>query len=433
MIKKIVSMGIAIALMSYGSLAMAAEFSDVSASYWAYKPIKALTNDKIITGYPDNTFKPENKVTRKEFSTMLVKALNQQSMEVSGTLPYKDINEEMYCYGDINRINNLDLVVGYPDNTFKPENNITKTEAMIVLANTLSGKNLDAAEAEKVLSQFIDGNCVREWAKGTVTKSVKNDIYVKYPNPQKLIPNNAATRAEIAELLYKLRMSGALLAQYKSSNIVNVALKSPEVAAVQHLPLISTATSNEVLIKRLTANITGGNVIQMAFVSNFSSKNTSVGAPVELVLKHDLYTQEKTFLIPAGSIFKGQVSEYVKPKLFNRNAKVGFDLNKLVLPSGKTYKISADIASKSNLIGSGYNLQNFKRDAIVTVATTAIGTGIGALAGIPHHSGKGAGIGAYSSVGAGVLAAAIIPGVDINFKSGDKVYIKLLKDIEIDR
>jgi hypothetical protein len=428
MIKKLTAVGLTSLLLLNSSLAMAAGFKDVPSNYWAYTPIKTLTAEKVITGYPDSLFKPENKVTRAEFASMVVKALNQQTLKVSDDLAFSDMQKNMWAYGDVNKINSLNLVVGYPDKTFKPELFITKTEAMIVLANALSGMNLSKEEAEVVLSKFVDEATVKNWALPAVSKSVKNDIYVKYPNPKVLAANNQATRAEIAELLYKVRKSPVLLAQYLKTNTV-----AQETAVVQHLNIAANGTSNEVLVKKHSAKITAGNVIETAFVSDFTTKDLALNSNIKLVLKKDLYTHEGTFLIPAGSIVEGKVSATEKAKLFNKNAKAGFDLTKLILPSGKKYELSAKIATDSGMLESGYNMKNFKRDAIVTVATTAIGTGIGALAGLKDNSGKGAGIGAYSAAGAGVIAAAIVPGYDISFKSGDRVYIKLSKDLEIAR
>lgn len=435
MFRNFITTGLLSLLLVNTSLVMAADFQDVPSSYWAYTQINALSSDKVITGYPDNTFKPEEKVSREEFAGMLVKALNQTSLKVSEILQYLDMNKSMWSYNDVNKINDLKLVVGYPDRTFKPAANITKTEVMVVLSKTLAGYNLPEEEANKILSIFKDGDSVRNWANGTVSKSVKNDVYVKYPDPSVLNPNDQATRAEIADLLYKIRKNSALLAQYRLGNkdIINVSNISNEIPAVQHLNVAQLGTSNIVHVKRLTARIMEGNAIESAFMSDFTTKKASINDPVKLVLKNDLYTQEGTFLIPAGSIFQGTISAYEKAKLFNRNAKVGFDLNKLILPSGKTYNISASIASKSGLLESGYNLRNFKRDTITTIAVVGAGTAIGALAGLDDNSGKGAGIGAYSSAGVGVLAAAIVPGYDISFKSGDKVYIKLLKDLDLNR
>lgn len=420
-------------LLTNGGLALAAKFSDVPKSYWAYVPINTLSDEKVISGYSDSTFKPEGLVTREEFSSMLVKALRQQGIQVSGCMPYTDVNKNMWSYNDINTINDQKLVVGYPDNTFKPVAYITKTEAMIVLANTLRGSCLSDEESEKVLASFKDGEQVRNWAKDKVSKSVKNDIYVKHPDPKKLSPNVNATRAEIAELLYKLRKNPMLLARYQDKNVINVNLTN-EKAAVEHLKFTTASTGiNEVNVKRLHATIVKGNVIETAFASDFTTKKLALGDKVKLVLKEDLYTEEKTFLIPTGSVFEGTVSEVAAPKLFNKNAKAGLNITKLTLPSGKSYSVSAGVATDSGLIESGYTMRNFKRDFVTTAAVIGFGAGLGALCGLTKHSGKGAIIGTYSSAGAGVLAAAILPGYHISFKEGDKMYIKFNEDLSIER
>ena len=437
-------------LLTNGSVVFAANFSDVPESHWAHSQITTLADEGVISGYPDNTFQPEGMVTREEFSAMLVKALRQQGFNPSGCMPYTDMCQDMWSYGDVNRINDLELVVGYPDNTFRPTADITKTEAMIVLSNTLNScmsckscaDNCDSMKncstcmnSKEILGKFKDASDIKCWAKKGVSKSVKNDIYVKYPDPKMLEPNKKATRAEIADLLYQLRMNPMLMARYQEQdpNIINVNLKN-EVPAVEHLQFTSASSGvNEVEVKRLQAKIVEGNVIETAFMSDFTTKNLSENAPVQLVLKEDLYTQEGTFLIPAGSVFEGRVTNVRGPKLFNRNAKAGLDLNKLMLPSGKTYDISAGVATDSGLIESGYTMRNFKRDFITTAAVIGFGAGLGALCGLTRHSGKGAIIGTYSSAGAGVLAAAIIPGYHISFKEGDKIYIKFLEPLGLER
>ena len=436
MFKRIIAFALSsLLLLTNGSIVFAANFSDVSESHWAYVPITTLADEGVISGYPDSTFQPEGSVTREEFSAMLVKALNQQGFEPSGCVPYTDMCQGMWSYSDVNRINDLELVVGYPDNTFKPGADITKTEAMIVLANTLNGC-LNAQEQKRALTTFEDGSSVQCWAKKDVSKAVKNDIYVKYPDPKMLEPNKKATRAEIADLLYNLRKSPMLMARYQEQdkNIINVNFEKNEVPAVEHLEFTSASSGiNEVNVRRLQATIVEGNVIETAFMSDFTTKNLSSDDPVRLVLKEDLYTQEGTFLIPAGSVFEGTATNVSGPKLFNRNAKAGLDLNKLILPSGQTYEISAGVATDSGLIESGYTLRNFKRDFITTAAVTAFGAGLGALCGLSKHSGKGAIIGTISGGGTGVLAAAIIPGYHIGFKEGDKLYIKLNESLSLDR
>lgn len=434
MLKKLTILFSVLTLFVNASVALAVEFSDVPTNYWAYIPIQALTSDKVILGYPDNTFRPENLVTRAEFASMLVKALNQEKLKVSDSMPYSDLDKSLWAYTDINRINDLKLVVGYPDNTFKPNYDITKAELMVVLANTLSGSYLDSNEAQEVLSIFNDSSTVPVWANGSVSKSVKNDIYVKYPDPKIIAAVNKATRAEVAELLYKLRNNDALLAKYKKQNIIQ-ASSINEIAAVEHLKYIySDKGISEVNVRRLQASIVGGNVLKTVFVSDFNSDSVSVNDKVQLAVPEDLYTKEGTFLIPAGSIFEGVISEIQDAKLFNKNAKVGFNINKLLLPNGKTYDVSAVVATESGLIESGYNRNNFKRDLLTTLGTSAFGAGLGTLVSIDsNETGSGSIIGASTGAVVGALGAAVVPGYAIEFKKGDALYIKLVDDLTISR
>jgi hypothetical protein len=435
MFKKLTLALTAFLFLLNGSISMAMNFSDVTNNYWAYIPINTLTEDKVISGYPDNTFKPENLVTRAEFATMLVKALNQEKLTVVNDLPYTDMNSSMWSYTDINRINDLKLVVGYPDNTFKPASYITKAEAMVVLANTLSGEYLDNDQAQNVMVIFKDKDSVPAWSTGAVSKSVQNDIYVKYPDPAILAANNQATRAEVADLLYKLRNNSSLLAKYKKQGAATVAKLTSDVSGIEHLTYIySDKGINEVKVRRLQASIVEGNVLQTVFASDFNSKKASLNDKVQLTITEDLYTKEGTFLIPAGSIFEGVVSELQDAKLFNRNAKVGLNINKLILPCGKTYDMSAVIATESGLIESGYNKNNFKRDLITTLGTTAFGAGFGTLVSIDsNETGSGSIIGASSGAAIGLLGAAVVPGFSIDCKKGDKIYIKLVKDLTVNR
>jgi hypothetical protein len=414
---------------------MAMDFSDVPEGYWAYTPITSLASESIISGYSDNTFKPENHVKRAEFATMLVKTLSQEKLETSGDLPYTDVNISVCSFTDICRINDLKLVVGYPDKTFKPDAFITKAEVMTVLANTLSESYLGSDEAKTILSAFQDNKSIPNWATDPVSKSIKNDYFVKYPDPSIIAVNNQATRAEVAELLYKLRQNLLLKTKQETPEIViREAIMENEIPAVEHLSyMYSDKGINEVKVKRLEASISEGNVLKTVFVSDFNTKKAAENGKIQLTITEDLYTKEGTFLIPAGSIFEGSISTLQGAKLYNRNAKVGFNIYQLILPSGKTYDISAKIASPSGLLEQDYNRRNFKRDAIVTLGTAGFGAAVGALAGLDNHSGMGSIIGVSSGFGIGALGAAIVPGYPLEFKKGDKVFIKLVKDITIDR
>ena len=112
-------------------------YSDVASSAWYNNAISTLSNLKIIEGYPDGTFHPQGNITRAEFATMAIRFF-----ETTGKLA--DAQNQIFtdttghwAYTNINLAYLLGIVDGYPDGTFRPQNDITRAEAMTIVNNTL--------------------------------------------------------------------------------------------------------------------------------------------------------------------------------------------------------------------------------------------------------------------------------------------------------
>lgn len=108
-------------------------FSDVPKSSFASGYIKSAVDAKIITGYKDGTFKPNQKVTRAEMAILISKAFNLQSTK-STTKVFKDISPTMAAYAYILPIIEEGVTEGYSDNTFRPYNYMTRSEFAAFLA-----------------------------------------------------------------------------------------------------------------------------------------------------------------------------------------------------------------------------------------------------------------------------------------------------------
>ncbi len=113
-------------------------FSDIIGTKYE-EAVKILNGLGIINGYPDNTFKPENQITRAEFSTIVTKLLNLDISDDEDII-FNDV-ENHWAKPYINKIYRKGLVSGYPDGTFKPQNNITYAEAITILVNGLGYRN----------------------------------------------------------------------------------------------------------------------------------------------------------------------------------------------------------------------------------------------------------------------------------------------------
>ena len=109
------------------------DLSDVAVDSFASGYIQSAVESKIITGYDDGTFRPENKVTRAEMAILLAKAFNLKPTSSSNNA-FMDLSPSMAAYAYIMPIINANVTVGYGDNTFKPYNNITRAEFAAFLA-----------------------------------------------------------------------------------------------------------------------------------------------------------------------------------------------------------------------------------------------------------------------------------------------------------
>lgn len=155
------------------------------AGHWAEENITHLVALGAVSGYPDNTFKPENKITRAEFAAILVKAFKLESQKgkvFADTASHwaRDSISTAACH---------DIVSGYDATTFGPDDNITREQMAVMVMNALQ---LPAVTAD---GSLIDSNSISGWAKEAVATAVKNGIINGYPD-NTFRPRAKATRAE---------------------------------------------------------------------------------------------------------------------------------------------------------------------------------------------------------------------------------------------
>ena len=111
-------------------------YSDVDIDDWYNNAISTLTNLGVIEGYPDGGFHPTGNITRAEFATMAVRFFVLTEDYTWTEDAFIDIGGH-WANEYINLAYLLDIVSGYPDGTYKPQNAITRAEAMTIVNNTL--------------------------------------------------------------------------------------------------------------------------------------------------------------------------------------------------------------------------------------------------------------------------------------------------------
>lgn len=93
----------------------------------------------ILAGYPDGTFRPEQPVTRAEFAKIIVSAMGvgEAAQYAAGATKFADVPADHWATGFINVAVDVGIINGYPDGTFLPENQVTFAEAIKMIVAAL--------------------------------------------------------------------------------------------------------------------------------------------------------------------------------------------------------------------------------------------------------------------------------------------------------
>lgn len=394
---------------------------DVSKNYWAQTEIASVVSDSVMTLTKGN-FNPEGKMSRIEFVKALLKVLGQDKLAIKTSARFSDVAKTSDIYAPIARSQQLGLVYGYPDGTFKPDRAVLRDEAQSVISHI----TIDAPVNRNIVSKYSDAAKVPSWADLVYAKTLSYGIYVNHPNENELRPTEDLTRAEAAVLLYRLKQRLDLVkTQYKATN--------ETVLGTEHLNVTKKAPNNEVTVTNLRNIIREGNVLEVEFNEAFKSKLHAAGDSVTFTNSEDIVTEEGTVLFPAGSIFYGSVLDIKDPQWFNKNARVYAQINKVVTPNGKTVDLNAKPFYKDYALKEGPWMTAGKI-ALYTVGGAAVGTGAGVgFSFIPDPDKVGTGIAIGTPVGAGVglITGLVTPGLNYSAKEGEEIQVILLDDASI--
>ena len=175
-------------------------FTDVSTTAWYRSAVKYVYENNIIKGLNDYTFAPNQNLTRAMLVTILHRM--EGSPYVSGTSKFSDVQDtSAYYYVSVKWATANKIVSGYDNGKFGPNDPITREQLAVMLNNYCRYKGKYKATTAN-LSQYKDGAKVSEFAKWGMNWAVGSGVITGtadgYLNPQ-----GTATRAEAASMIYK--------------------------------------------------------------------------------------------------------------------------------------------------------------------------------------------------------------------------------------
>lgn len=107
-------------------------FLDVTAGYWYYNAVQQGVKNKVIEGYEGSLFKPNRSVSRAEFAALLGRILIEEPTSGSES-KFNDVDTTLFAYPYIEALSNMSVISGYPDQTFRPAASITRGEVAVML------------------------------------------------------------------------------------------------------------------------------------------------------------------------------------------------------------------------------------------------------------------------------------------------------------
>ncbi|MBE9251408.1 DUF1565 domain-containing protein [Dolichospermum sp. LEGE 00240] len=189
-------------------------FKDVQTGYWAKAYIEALASQNIIAGFPDGSFKPNEPVTRAQFAAIINKAFKPSATRKAIT--FKDVKSNYWAFSAIQTASSSPFLSGYPDLTFKPEQQIPRVQAIVALANGLGL----TANAQTVINFYTDASQIPSYAVGPVAAATSRQLVINYPTVKELAPQRQATRADIAAFVYQALVNAGRVQPINSPYLV---------------------------------------------------------------------------------------------------------------------------------------------------------------------------------------------------------------------
>ncbi|RKD33492.1 S-layer homology domain-containing protein [Thermohalobacter berrensis] len=108
-----------------------------SIPHWCKSHINKLVAEGIIKGYSDNTFKPNRYITRLELASMLNKILKDYDSNKNSKVFSDYENIPKWGRESVDKLSSLGLIKGYKDNTFRPNNYVTRAEMCKIIIDML--------------------------------------------------------------------------------------------------------------------------------------------------------------------------------------------------------------------------------------------------------------------------------------------------------
>jgi hypothetical protein len=174
-------------------------FYDVPPSQWALQWIESILGAGLTAGFPDGTYRPDNPVTRAEMAVFLKKGIHGSTYSPptpDGSHPFSDISGH-WAEAWIEDLFDEGFTSGFPDGTYRPDNQVTRAEMAVFLKKAIHGSAYTSPTPD---GSHPFSDIAGHWAEAWIEDLYDEGITTGYPDGT-YRPENQVTRAEMAVFL----------------------------------------------------------------------------------------------------------------------------------------------------------------------------------------------------------------------------------------
>lgn len=173
-------------------------FNDIDET-WSKDAVVTVWTYGIADGYEDNSFKPNQFVTRAEFCKLLSIVIDSKSTE--NPIPFEDVTEKHWAYHYVSNLFDLNIIKGISEHSFAPDAFISRQDIAVMLQRAADyGLLKPTLDASKDLSAFSDAAQISDYAVKGMNFTVQSGLLNGYPD-KTILPLRPVSRGECAQIL----------------------------------------------------------------------------------------------------------------------------------------------------------------------------------------------------------------------------------------
>ena len=318
--------------------AMAFQFPDVPTNHWAAEQMDILSDKGVIVGYPDGTFRPDENVTRAEFASMAIKALGQEHTSVAQPVNFTDITEDFWAYDAIQKSVFFDLISCPPSGEpFRPDDTVTRAESITVAVNALTTEQISEAKAKEVLSKYADAASVPE---SFLIPAGKSEIL----NMLVVMPTDGKASLEPVRPATRAEVAAILYKMMEQAKLnPNAKLAEAMKNKTGEGYVLDSAT-----VQGNVGTIPAGTLVPVKVTKYLSSQSNQSGDLYVAANQENFVTKDKFILIYKGATLKGQLLDVRDGKWFVRNGVLVLDNSLITTTNDQTVSFVATAEIKKD-------------------------------------------------------------------------------------